>query len=51
MPAAAPPGSDSGLSLVQAVAKLHGGSLQLNDNHPGLKAQMVLPVAALRAAP
>ena len=31
---------------VDAVAKLHGGALQLLDNHPGLLAQMVLPVAA-----
>jgi signal transduction histidine kinase len=33
-----------GLSIVDAVAKLHGGVLQLLDNHPGLIAQMVLPV-------
>ena len=29
-----------GLSLVDAVAKLHGGELRLIDNQPGLKAQM-----------
>ena len=32
------------------MARLHGGVLQLLDNHPGLRAQMVLPVAE-RAAP
>ena len=36
------------LSIVDAVAKLHGGVLQLLDNHPGLLARMVLPVGPLR---
>jgi signal transduction histidine kinase len=40
------PGVGLGLSIVDAVAKLHGGALQLLDNHPGLLAQMVLPVSA-----
>jgi signal transduction histidine kinase len=40
------PGVGLGLSIVEAVAKLHGGALQLLDNHPGLLAQMVLPVSA-----
>ena len=26
-----------GLSLVQAVVRLHGGSLRLEDNEPGLR--------------
>jgi signal transduction histidine kinase len=43
------PGVGLGLSIVEAVAKLHGGALQLLDNQPGLLAQMVLPVSA--AAP
>ena len=36
------PGVGLGLSLVDAVARLHGSSLQLEDNHPGLRAVMVL---------
>ncbi len=32
------PGSGLGLSLDQAVARLHGGSLTLEDNAPGLRA-------------
>ena len=37
------PGSGLGLSLVAAVARLHGGSIRLEDNAPGLKAVLVLP--------
>lgn len=36
------PGVGLGLSIVEAVARLHGGSLQLVDNHPGLRACMVI---------
>ena len=31
------PGSGLGLSLVAAVARLHGGTLKLEDNEPGLR--------------
>jgi signal transduction histidine kinase len=44
----ATPGVGLGLSIVDAIAKLHGGVLQLLDNHPGLLAQMILPVSAAR---
>ena len=37
------PGVGLGLSLVAAVAKLHGGALELGDNHPGLSARLRLP--------
>jgi len=36
------PGVGLGLSLVEAIAKLHGGSLTLADNHPGLRARMTI---------
>ncbi|MCP4936365.1 MAG: HAMP domain-containing histidine kinase [bacterium] len=37
------PGTGLGLSLVSAVAKLHGGALSLEDNQPGLVARMIIP--------
>ena len=37
------PGSGLGLSLAQAVAHLHGGELELQDNHPGLRSIISLP--------
>jgi signal transduction histidine kinase len=37
------PGSGLGLSLVLAVAQLHGGTLRLEDNAPGLRAILTLP--------
>jgi signal transduction histidine kinase len=36
------PGHGLGLALVHAVAKLHGGRLELGDNAPGLAARLVL---------
>ncbi|MGB5093636.1 MAG: ATP-binding protein [Parvibaculum sp.] len=36
------PGSGLGLSLVAAVARLHGGRVRFTDNDPGLKAKMIL---------
>jgi signal transduction histidine kinase len=37
------PGSGLGLSLVAAVAKLHGAHIDLSDNAPGLRVVMVFP--------
>jgi hypothetical protein len=49
------PGVGLGLSLVQAVAKLHGSSLELKDNGPGLRAVLTLTIdesgASVREAP
>jgi len=39
------PGNGLGLSLVRAVARLHGASLVLDDNAPGLKVRMTFPPA------
>ena len=36
------PGSGLGLSLVAAVARLHGGTLRLEENHPGVRAVLAL---------
>ncbi len=40
------PGSGLGLSLVAAVARLHGGAVRLEDNHPGLRVVISLPLAS-----
>ena len=37
------PGAGLGLSLLDAVARLHGGRFELTDNAPGLLARIVLP--------
>lgn len=39
------PGTGLGLSLVEAVAKLHGGALELDDAKPGLIVRLVLPTS------
>ena len=41
------PGVGLGLTLVASVAKVHGGQLELKDNHPGLRAQMVIAPGVL----
>src|ERR1700736_633810 len=41
------PGVGLGLSLVQAVAKLHGSALELSDQNPGLRVAMTLPLDAV----
>jgi len=43
--ARATPGNGLGLSLVDAVARLHRAHLELDDNRPGLRASLVLPEA------
>ena len=39
------PGSGLGLALASAVARMHGGSLRLEDNRPGLRVVVALPLA------
>ena len=43
------PGSGLGLSLAAAIARLHGGALRLEDNAPGLRAVIELPMALVAA--
>ncbi len=38
------PGSGLGLSMVKAIASLHGGTLTLHDNSPGLICRFSLPL-------
>jgi signal transduction histidine kinase len=45
------PGSGLGLSLAAAVARLHDGSLRMEDNGPGLRVVICLPVAPVRREP
>jgi signal transduction histidine kinase len=43
------PGVGLGLSLVQAVAKLHGSALSLSNREPGLRVSLTLPLDAAGA--
>jgi signal transduction histidine kinase len=45
-PSRGTPGSGLGLSLVEAVVELHRGELRLEDNHPGLRAVVMVPRTA-----
>jgi signal transduction histidine kinase len=40
------PGSGLGLSLVAAVAKLHGATISLEDNRPGVRVVVAFPLPA-----
>ena len=39
------PGSGLGLSLAAAVARMHGGTVELEDNQPGLRVRLTFPAA------
>jgi signal transduction histidine kinase len=41
------PGSGLGLSLASAVARVHGGTLRLEDHAPGLRVVLALPVKGI----
>ena len=45
------PGVGLGLSLAQAVAKLHGSTLEFSDGSPGLVVVLVLPCGRCACAP
>ncbi len=45
------PGSGLGLSLAAAVARLHNGTLRLEDNKPGLRAVLSLPAGPVAMIP
>jgi signal transduction histidine kinase len=45
------PGVGLGLSLAQAIAKLHGSALELSDRHPGLRVALCIPVDTAGNAP
>jgi signal transduction histidine kinase len=40
------PGNGLGLSLVAAVARLHGARIEMFDNAPGLRVELHFPSAA-----
>ncbi|HUO55347.1 MAG TPA: ATP-binding protein, partial [Rhodoblastus sp.] len=45
------PGSGLGLSLAAAVARLHDGALRVEDNAPGLRVVLVLPLRMEESSP
>ena len=45
------PGNGLGLSIVAAIAQLHGGALHLEDAVPGLRARIELPKGEAIAEP
>ena len=42
------PGSGLGLSLAAAVARMHGGTVELEDNQPGLRVRVTCPPSLRR---
>lgn len=42
------PGSGLGLAIVKAIAELHGASVELSDNHPGLCVSVRFPATSGR---
>ncbi len=44
------PGNGLGLSIVKAIADLHGASVELSDNQPGLQVAIRFPATAERGA-
>jgi signal transduction histidine kinase len=44
------PGTGLGLSLVAAVARLHGGTMRLEDHAPGLRIVLVLDAASVKVS-
>ena len=44
------PGVGLGLTLVASVSKVHGGALELADNNPGLRANMIISAQLAGAA-
>lgn len=50
-PARGPAGHGLGLNLVSAITALHGGVVQANDNGPGLRVTIQLPMKAPDSAP
>lgn len=45
------PGSGLGLSLAAGIVKLHGGTMLLKDNAPGLMVEIILPALTAKVAP
>jgi signal transduction histidine kinase len=45
------PGSGLGLSLAAAVARMHGGTVELEDNAPGLRVRVTLPAEPAPLSP
>lgn len=43
------PGTGLGLSLARAIVQRHGGRIALEDNAPGLRLRVILPLTALPA--